>query len=90
MKVIQVISGLSIIYFLIQCVINDVDEAKMEALMGTITMLLIFLLSSHLYGIQKNDIADEIKENHKRSIARNNGANRVQGAKDTAKTNTAK
>lgn len=81
------VSGLSIIYFLVKCVIGDVEEAKMEALMGVITMFLVFLMSSHLYGKQKNDIADEIKENHKRNNASNNGTNSVQGTKSRAKAN---
>jgi hypothetical protein len=84
MRIIQIISGISIVYFLIKCVIVGAEEAKMEALMGVITMFLVFLMSSHLYGKEKNDIADEIKENHKRNNASDNGITIVQGAKSRA------
>ena len=67
MKAVQVVSGISIAYFLIQCIIDVTEEAKVEALMATITMLLVFIMASHLRGIQNKEIADEIKENHKRN-----------------------
>lgn len=67
MKTIQIVSGISMIYFLINCLTDTAEEARVEALMGIITMFLVFLIASHLYGIQKNDIADEIRENHKRN-----------------------
>jgi hypothetical protein len=90
MRAIQIVSGVSIVYFLIHCLINTNNEANEEALMAILTMSLVFLIASHLHGIQKNDIADEIRENHKRNSVRNNGANRVQGTSIKATANNAK
>ncbi len=84
MRGLQIISIFSIAYFIAQCVITTTDEAKMIALMGALLMILILMVSSHLYGI-RNDIADEIRENHKRNSASNNGSNSVH---DTEKDTT--
>lgn len=67
MRAIQIVSGLSILYFIAQCFFVTAEQARMEALMGILTMSLVFIIASHLYGVQKNDIADEIRENHKRN-----------------------
>lgn len=87
MKTIQIISGVSILYFLTQIGISDNEKAKVIALMGVIIMMLIFVIASHLYGL-KNDIANEIKENHKRNIAPSVPSNSVTYKTDVPSTLT--
>jgi ABC-type transport system involved in cytochrome bd biosynthesis fused ATPase/permease subunit len=89
MRGLQIISIFSIAYFIAQCIIATTDEAKMIALMGILLMILVLLVSSHLYG-KRNDIADEIRENHKRSIASDNGANIVQSTPNQTNTKATK
>lgn len=88
MRAIQIVSGVSIVYFLVHCLIDTTEEAKTEALMAILTMFLVFLIATHLYGIQKNDIADEVKENHKRNTTPNIHSNSVTHKTDVPRTLT--
>jgi hypothetical protein len=78
MKTIQAVSGISLLYFLAQMALDVTQEGKSEAFMAVLMFLVIFLMASHLIGIQNNDIADEIKKNEGGDInndSRNNNNN---------------
>ncbi len=66
MKTIQIFSGLSMAIFMVKIYLTDNMESQMNCFLSAITLLLIFILSSHYIGMAKidNDIADEIKKNH--------------------------
>lgn len=89
MRLIQTISGISILYFMAQVVLSDSQQAQMVSLMGAMIMFLIFLIASHYHGVQNKDITDEIRQNHKRTSASNNGTNSIYGSKK-ANTNVTK
>jgi uncharacterized membrane protein len=66
MKIIQIISGLSTLLFMAKVYLTNNMESQMNCFLSAITLILIFILSSHYIGMAKidNDIADEIKKNH--------------------------
>lgn len=57
------ISGLSLVYFFVQIILDNTQEGKSEAFMALLMFIVVFLMSSHLIGIKNKDIADEIKNN---------------------------
>lgn len=61
MKTIQMVSGLSLVYFFAQIILDKTQEGKSEAFMAVLMFIIVFLMASHLIGIKNKDIADEIK-----------------------------
>ncbi len=52
MKTIQLVSGLSLVYFFAQIVLDKTQEGKSEAFMAVIMFIIVFLMASHLIGIK--------------------------------------
>jgi hypothetical protein len=75
MKTIQTVSGVSLLYFFAQMALDVTQEGKSEAFMAVLMFFVIFLMASHLIGIQNNDIADEIKKNKANSRGNGNDSN---------------